>query len=323
MSEPIPLVSIVTAVCNGGPYLRPSLESTLAQQGVACEFIIVDDGSTDETAEVLTEVAARDKRVRVIGQDNQGLTAALIRGCAEARGEFIARHDADDLSLPGRLLRQVEAIRDNPQAALVSCWSRAIGPGDELLFSTCGPFDEARAQRQLIEGNNGPCHGSVLFRRSAYQAVGGYRPAFRYAQDWDLWLRMVALGPIVYVPDYLYAYRFRESSISSRRRSQQLRLRELALLCRQARLRGEVESPHLAEAARVSAEPAPAGANAGDGSYFIGKLLLDRRDRRALPYLWRSVRQRPGHLRGWAALAVASLLCRSSAEPAMRLEGTG
>src|SRR5947208_3071693 len=100
-------VSVVTAVYNGGRYLRPALASILEQDGVALELVVVDDGSTDDTAAILDELARRDERVRVLRQPNQGLTDALVRGCSEARGEFIARQDADDVSLPGRLAKEV------------------------------------------------------------------------------------------------------------------------------------------------------------------------------------------------------------------------
>jgi glycosyltransferase involved in cell wall biosynthesis len=102
---PVPRISVVTSVYNGERYLRESLESVLSQEGVDLELIVVDDGSEDSTPEILADSATRDPRLRVLTQENRGLTVALIRGCAEARGEFIARHDLDDLSLPGRLRR--------------------------------------------------------------------------------------------------------------------------------------------------------------------------------------------------------------------------
>ena len=95
-----PEVSVVMSVYNGASNLAATMDSILSQEGVELEFIVVNDGSTDETGEILDDYARRDDRVRVIHQENTGLTRALIRGCAAATGEFIARQDAGDVSLP-------------------------------------------------------------------------------------------------------------------------------------------------------------------------------------------------------------------------------
>ena len=310
-----PDLSIVASVYNGGRHLRTSVASVLGQTGLSFELVVIDDGSTNDSGRVLDEVARSDPRVRVFHQENQGLTRALARGGGEARGRFIARHDPDDLSLPGRFARQLELLASDPTLSMVSCWSRAIGPDGEKLFETVRPPDALTATVALRDRGDGPPgHGTVMFRADAYRSVGGYRPSFRVAQDWDLWLRLVERGRIAYVPDFLYAYRVEEQSISSRRREQQLRLLDLARRCAAAREQGQSEEPWLAEAARVSAEPVLLSARAPLGnSYFIGKCLFDRRDRRALKYLRRCVRLAPWNVRHWAALAGASLLCRAAA----------
>jgi glycosyltransferase involved in cell wall biosynthesis len=309
-----PELSIVASVYNGGSHLRPSLASVLEQTGLSFELVAIDDGSTDDSGRVLDEAARADARVRVFHQENQGLTRALMRGCVEARGRFIARHDPDDLSLPGRFARQYELLTSDSSLNMVSCWSRAVGPDGEKLFETVRPADATTATAALRDHGDGPPgHGTVMFRADNYRSVGGYRPAFRVAQDWDLWLRLVERGRIAYVPDFLYVYRVEEQSISARQRDQQLRLLDLTRRCAAARTRGESEEPLLAEAARISAEPAsPSGRSPLGNNYFIGKCLFDRRDRRALKYLRRCVRLAPWNMRHWAALAGASLLCRSA-----------
>jgi glycosyltransferase involved in cell wall biosynthesis len=308
----LPLVSVVVSIYNAEHTLRPSLASVLEQHDVPCEFILVDDGSTDGCLAVLDEVARCDARVRLLRQENRGLTQALIKGCAEARGEFIARHDADDLSLPGRLARQAELLVSDPRLAFVSCRTRMVGPEDELLLETNPALDAAEATAQLRNQSNGPCHGSVMFRAEAYRAAGGYRPHFRYAQDWDLWLRLSEIGQLRFAPEVLYAFRISAGSISSHRREQQRRLAEIAGRCCAARAAGCHEYNLLEEAARVSAEPGlSAIQTAAANAYFIGKCLLDRRDRRAVPYLWLSIRHAPSSWRSWAALMAALLLCGS------------
>ncbi len=307
----IPLISVVTSVYNGERYLRRSIESVLSQEGVDFEMIVVDDGSTDASGRILTEIAAGDSRLRILRQENRGLTAALIRGCSEARGRLIARHDSDDSSLPGRLEAQSRRLLEEPETALVSCWSLALGPRDETLLEIVRPDDDAAATRDLVSGTHGPAgHGSVMFRAEQYRRAGGYRDEFRFGQDWDLWLRLTELGRLAFIPRFLYAFRVLEHSISARRRNQQEALGRLARLCRAARDRGEPETQLLEKAREVSAAPGGGWAWAGRGSYFIGKCLFDRRDRRAIPYLRRSVALSPWNLRMWGALGAAAVLCR-------------
>lgn len=163
-----------------------------------------------------------------------------------------------------------------------------------MLLKTTPELDAEQATVQLRNQFNGPYHGSVMFRTESYQSVGGYRVPFRYAQDWDLWLRLSEVGQIQFAPEALYAFRFSSGSISSFRREQQRRLVEIARKCSAARASGRTEEELLQEASHVSAEPAVQGAVVDAGNaYFVGKCLLDRRDRRALPYLWQSVQHAP------------------------------
>src|SRR5438067_1820873 len=134
----MPDVSVVMSVYNGGHRLGATLDGIAAQRGVDFEVIVVDDGSTDSSGARLDAWAARDSRVRVIHQENRGLTRALITGCAAARGAFIARHDAGDVSLPQRLQKQRAVLAANPDLAFVSCWTEFVGPEDELLMVVKG-----------------------------------------------------------------------------------------------------------------------------------------------------------------------------------------
>jgi glycosyltransferase involved in cell wall biosynthesis len=305
-----PLVSVVTAV-DRREYVELSLASVLGQPNVDLELIVVDDASDDGAAEVLAGLAARDPRVRVLRQERRrGLTEALIRGCAAARGRYIARHDSDDLSLESRLERQVALLESNPSLVMAGCGTRAIGPRGETLFETRRAADPVQATHGLREQLVGPgAHGSVVFRADAYRQVGGYRAAFRYAQDWDLWLRLTEVGELGYVPEVLYAYRVTPDSISGLKRRRQEQLVALAAQCREARARGESEQDLLRAAAACtqdSGDPVPSGTD----SYFIGRCLMDRRDRRAVGYLARSVGERPWSLRRWTALAGSLVVCR-------------
>jgi glycosyltransferase involved in cell wall biosynthesis len=296
-----PDVSVVLGVHNGQARLRTSLQSVLGQEGVNLELIVVDDGSTDATPAILGELAAEDRRVRVIRQENHGLTHALIVGCSIARGEFIARHDADDVSLPGRLPKQLGVLWCNPHVSFVSCWARALGPRDEVLFETQRPADPREATELFRRRRQGPSHhGSVVFRRLDYERVGGYRREFYFAQDNDLWLRLSDVGQISYVPETLYEFRVSNAAISSSYRSVQHALGELGHLCQKARRAGESEEALLRQAAEL--RPGRKGSAVPDlvaGDYFIGRCLLSRGDRRARRYLLNVLKRRPWNCGAW------------------------
>jgi glycosyltransferase involved in cell wall biosynthesis len=301
-----PDVSVVMSVYNDAAYLRDSIESILRQEGVSFEFIVIDDGSTDGSGAMLDEYAAKDSRLRVVHQENQGLTRALITGCSMVRGRYIARQDSDDISLPGRLRRLAIELDSYERASVVASSSMMMGPRGEYLFNKY-----SEADRLVPEGDTF-CHGSLMFRRDSYERIGGYRSEFRAAQDVDLQLRLAEVGQTPFIPEVLYAYRVNEDSISARSPIQR-ELSKLATKAQDARRGGQGETQILAEAARLStSEVRRERSEPGTGNYFIGRCLYAQRDRRALAYLWASCKARPFSLRCWLALAQAALLTRST-----------
>ncbi len=197
MEEP-PQVSIVLPVRNAARTLPAALESIRAQTLRAWELVAVDDGSRDETARQLRDAARADARIRVWTQPAQGIVAALQRGCAAARGEFIARMDADDWMAPERLQRQVAFLQAHPRLDVVSC--RVRFGGDPVaqagyaahvawINSLCTPA--AIARRRFVESP--VAHPSVLFRRALLAQHGGYA-AGDFPEDYELWLRWMAAG---------------------------------------------------------------------------------------------------------------------------------
>lgn len=300
-------VSVVTSVRNGEPYLTASLESLAAQTGVEAEFIVIDDGSTDGSEEILDRFAARDPRFRVHHRPAAGLTAALREGCALARGSFIARHDADDLSLPGRLAAQLGLLRSDPSLAFVGCGVRMIGPEEETLSETVHRRPPAEATRGLLAGREGPAHGSVIFRTEAYEKVGGYRPEFRHAQDVDLWLRLAETGTFACVPDVLYAFRVTERTFRPGYHRKQKRLARLAHQGHQRRARGLPETAVLETARRISALPRSGSISRAPGAYFIARCLQRNGDPRARAYLREASRSPWWFLRALLAVSRDSL----------------
>lgn len=300
-------VSVVMAVYNGCEELPSALDSILGQECAGVEYVFVDDGSTDGTGAALDAVAARDGRVRVLHVPHGGLTLALRAACEAARGTYIARQDAGDVSYAGRLARQAALLDGNPQLLLCSCWARMLGPGGEVLAEIVRPTDPIEATRGLLYDKQGPpAHGTVMFRKDAYERVGGYREEFYYAQDSDLWLRMAAAGRIGYVPDFLYEYQFKYGDISFARKRTQTRFGVWGQAAHKARLAGRSEAPYVEKARRLTAAIRAGRVRGGRASpsidLFIGSCLLSRGDARAIDYLVKAVHRRPWSARGWIKL---------------------
>lgn len=312
----MPTISVVMSVYNDEKRIRISVNSILNQTFKDFEFIIVNDGSTDSTGDILNRLADQDSRIRLIHQENTGLTQALIRGCAEAQGEFIARQDADDYSHPDRLAQQLAKIQSHPQIGFVSCSTQYVGPQEEPLSIIKRAESPEQATQELFHARQGPAaHGSVLFRKSLYEAVGGYRSEFYFAQDSDLWLRMAEKSQFASVAPVLYVHRREIQSTSGASRTIQSRFGELGQLCKAARLQGKSESSYLEEAKQLRGQlliqkaqkQVPDNRALAKAAYFLGSQLVTNGDRRALGYLWYTVRLNPRHWKGWLKLIQAIL----------------
>lgn len=292
------------AVYNGERRLEETLDSVLTQQVVDLELIVVDDGSTDGTSDILARYGASVHVIR--NRENRGLTHSLIEGCNAARGTFIARQDAGDLSLPLRLTKQAALLAERDDLLLVSPWTEFVGPDLEPLFVVKGTAAAAAGPIDLIDLSrpsgviDGPtCHPSAMFRAAAYRAAGGYRPQFHYSQDWDLWFRIAELGKFQIVPEVLYRARVTTGSISTDAREQQMELGRLAVAALRARRAGDPEEPILARAASVTPVPTASARTHASGLYFIGEALRRNGDARARRYLLEAARSRPLDARAW------------------------
>lgn len=215
-----PLISIIMPVWNGEMYLEDAVQSILAQTFRDFEFIILDDGSTDRTPEILKEFSSRDSRIRVIRLAHEGIVTALNRGVAESRARWIARMDADDLSHPERLARQWDAIGKNPQAVL--CHTHINIIGDPAYVTKAGRFIRTQALIALRLCFQCPIvHPTVMFRKDAFLEYGGYLQEERHAEDFALWGRMIAHGPIIGVAEPSLDFRVHGSSISKQQANTQ------------------------------------------------------------------------------------------------------
>lgn len=219
----IPAISVLMSVYNAGRYLRPAIESILAQSFADFEFIIIDDGSADASPEVLRDYAMRDPRIRLTVRPNFGLTRTLNEGLASARGEFVARMDCDDVSLPDRFEKQLAFMRADPSLVCVGgCFELIDGKG-RLLTRLRPPADDESIQKLLLRGHTAICHPAAMMRRDAVNQVGGYDPYFKTTQDLDLWLRLGEVGKLGNVPEVVLKFRQHETSVSETKREEQRR----------------------------------------------------------------------------------------------------
>jgi glycosyltransferase involved in cell wall biosynthesis len=210
-----PTVSVVMSVYNGEKHLCESVDSILNQIFKDFEFIIINDGSTDRTKDILGSYAAKDDRIVLIHQEKMGLTKSLNRGISIVKGKYIARQDADDLSKLERLERQVAFMEANPSVGLISSWYEVIDErGNFVRENWAIPVGDDRIGERLIEINQF-CHGAAMIRKKTLDTVGMYREFFEYAQDYDLWLRISEKFGVGNLPVFLLQYRESDDGISS------------------------------------------------------------------------------------------------------------
>ena len=292
------------SVYNSADSLEKTLDSVLGQEGVDFEFIVVDDGSTDGSGAILARRAASCPRLKVLSQANTGLTIALANGCRLASGEFIARQDAGgDISLPGRLRTQVEFMQSQPDTMMVAAATRFVGPDDEVLYEIVqGEGELADGLNTLVvPGVKGPSsHGCAMFRRDAYEQVGGYRPDYVVAQDIDLWLRLHEQGPCRTMRTVLYQARSTPGSISSRFGGKQWMFGAAAVDAARHRRAGrpEPEFP-LKDMRWVNISGRSGDAELADLNYFFGCCVLGQDKRRARGYFGKAIRHRPLWPKAW------------------------
>ena len=204
----IPRISIVMAVHNGEAYLREAVESMLHQTVTDFEFIIVDDGSTDRSAEIIGSYG--DERIHLTRQDNMGLSRSLNRGLDLARAPYIARMDADDISLPTRLEKQLAFMEVHRDIDVLGTWAETFG--DRAPTAWKFPTDPKVIQCEMLF-HSVLVHPSVLIRRKAIEQHNlRYDPQVPYAQDFDLWHRAAAELRYANLPEVLIRYRIRETN---------------------------------------------------------------------------------------------------------------
>lgn len=206
-----PLVSVIIPAYNQGHYLGKAIQSVLDQTYPAFEVLVVDDGSTDDTAVVTRKFT--DPRVRYIYKDNGGLSSARNTGVRNSKGDYLTYLDSDDLFLPAKLSLLVDALQANPSAGFAAGQAIPIDENEQpvsAIFDTPIPEDT----RQLVLGN--PLHvGSVMLRRDWQERAGDFDESLRSYEDWDMWLRLARLScSMVYVHQPVSLYRFHTAQMT-------------------------------------------------------------------------------------------------------------
>ena len=210
-----PALSVVMSAYNAGEYLRPAIESVLNQTWRDFEFIIVDDGSTDGTRELIASCAGKDARIVALpNASNVGVSVSLNRGIAVARAPWIARMDADDVSAPERFPKQMAAAQKNPGVGLVTSLLETIDACGRVTAMACKGvcFQPDLLAWYLMFYNRVGGHGQVMFRRETLLKIGGYNESVPSSQDRELWPRLLREGPCVVVPEVLFQWRSANST---------------------------------------------------------------------------------------------------------------
>jgi glycosyltransferase involved in cell wall biosynthesis len=216
-----PLVSVVMPVYNGQLHLARSVESVLRQSFSDFELLIIDDGSTDGSRDIIDRYRAGDSRITLIRQPHSGLIVALNRGCEVARGRYIARLDSDDIAIQNRFELQFHHMERHPEIVLLGGGFECIDADGLVLFVMSWPGRNDGLHDYLLLD----CyiaHTTIMFRREFFLTIGGYRPHFQDAEDYDLFLRMSDRRTVDNLPEVICQYRLHDQQISAKKIGQQI-----------------------------------------------------------------------------------------------------
>lgn len=294
------LVSVQMPVFNGEKYLAEAVDSILSQTFSDFEFLILDDGSTDDSLKLLQKYAAMDSRVHVITRENRGLSATQYELVQLSRGEFIAQLDQDDIALPNRLELQLDFFRKNSEVVALGGASQMIDGAGRYLTTLTMPETDKEIQELHLKGICAIAHSSVMMRSAALKSVGSYDKSYNSAADIDLWLRLGEIGKLANLKDVLLKYRLHNKSTSEKAGQQQLQ--EMRRACESAWSRRNVTGVFSSQLWR----PGPDSASQHAFKLQYGWWAWNSRQRKtAAFYGWQAIRVKPFSISGWKLLIVA------------------
>jgi len=213
------MVSVVIPAYNASRFIRKAVVSIQNQTLNNFELIVINDGSTDNTREIVTELAATDPRIRVIDGAHKGISAALNLGIEQAVHPWIAIMHADDVALPTRLERQFQAAQENPRVVVWGCYLYHVDSEERILaLSKTGPTSEADFRRARSEARGVMvAHPSAFLKKEIWEKAGRYDGRFDGTEDMELFDRMAEFGPVVAIPEPLMLYRIHSTSVTMNR----------------------------------------------------------------------------------------------------------
>jgi glycosyltransferase involved in cell wall biosynthesis len=270
------------------------MESMMRQTFASFELIIVDDGSTDRTAAIAEEFASRDNRVRVLRRPHEGLPATLNAGIAAARGEYVARMDSDDISVPDRLQKQVAYLDAHPGCVAVGTWIEVVDEAGRHIGLKTFVTTHDEISAALLRGVSAIAHPTVVARRDVLRGAGGY-DARRYpSEDFDLWFRLGERGELANLPETLLQHRRHKAAIGVREHKQ---MKAMALT-----ISNEARTKHGLRARRGT--PILGGTNADAQYHFecARTALMAGSRLTALRHATATVFAEPNRLCGYATL---------------------
>ena len=216
MKDKTPLVSVILPVFNAEKYLPDAISSIINQTYNNLEIIILNDGSTDGSAKIISDFKRQDKRIIVFHYENCGLVKTLNKGFELAKGKYIARMDADDISVLNRIEKQVSKMGGNTKFVLCGTWFQEMGNSNKKHRVFCR--DEDIRLRSLFSPQF--CHPSVLIQSDVAKRIK-FKDEFFMAEDYMYWLQLMEVGKVCNIPETLIKYRVHESQISIEKRSKQ------------------------------------------------------------------------------------------------------
>ena len=214
----VPRVSVLLPVWNGEAFLEAAVESILRQTLSSFELIVIDDGSTDASAAIAENFARSDDRVRLLRRAHEGLSAALNAGIAAARGEYIARMDADDVSVPQRLEKQVSYLDAHPACVAIGSWIDVVDEAGLPLGVKTFRERHEQISAALFRGISPMAHPTVVMRGDVLRATGGYDARFYPSEDLDLWFRLADRGELANLGEVLLRHRRHKGAAGVRER---------------------------------------------------------------------------------------------------------
>jgi len=294
-----PAVSVLMPALNAARYVAKAVESILAQTYTDFEFLIVDDGSIDDTPKILRRYAEYDRRIHIISRPRTGVVRALNELIALARGDLIARMDADDIALPTRFERQVAYLKDHPECVLVGSRVFIIDPeGDELTILGRALSHEEIVDDLLAHRGQMVYHSAVMFRRHVVMDMGGYDDRMVEAEDLDLFLRLAEVGRIINLPDPLLKYR-EHLKKTGRVRAKQLEPYTWMIVNEARKRRGMEPLPESGDSSCSPRTPAQIYQTWGWWALMSGHVLTARK------HAWASLARAPHLLSSWRLMYCA------------------